>query len=79
MEYRITAEHRRQWAEFPYLMARHGSNPSGREPGLQPAYDKPLDCPERDCSNCGEPFQPTKRRRMLCSLCFRNEDRGGAL
>ena len=26
--------------------------------------------PPRPCSCCGEVFQPSRRRRMLCRLCF---------
>ena len=26
--------------------------------------------PERPCSRCGNTFQPTIRRRMLCRWCF---------
>ena len=37
--------------------------------------DRPLaDRPERSCSNCGKPFKPTARRRMLCLYCYH---RGG--
>ena len=34
-------------------------------------YDPPIDRPERPCSHCGDTFQPTARRRLLCYECFR--------
>ena len=38
-------------------------------------YDSPdKSRPERPCANCGGRFQPTIRRRMLCSHCYQ---RGG--
>ena len=30
---------------------------------------------KRDCTCCGEKFQPTIRRRMLCVRCFAGADR----
>ena len=33
--------------------------------------------PERKCSACGQMFQPTIRRRLLCGPCFHHGD-GGA-
>lgn len=32
--------------------------------------DRNLDCPERPCACCGEPFQPTICRRLLCRQCY---------
>ena len=32
--------------------------------------DPPIDRPVQACSHCGEHFQPTQRRRMLCHDCF---------
>ena len=31
------------------------------------------DTPKRPCNRCGKPFQPTIRRRRLCSPCFRGD------
>lgn len=36
--------------------------------------DRPrLDLPQRNCACCGDRFQPTIRRRMLCSICFKTD------
>ena len=32
--------------------------------------DAPLDRPKRGCACCGQKFQPTFKRRMLCTGCF---------
>ena len=32
--------------------------------------------PKRKCSACGRMFQPTIRRRMLCSVCYSGGDGG---
>ena len=31
--------------------------------------------PEKPCVSCGEPFQPTVKRRLLCVRCFAGADR----
>ena len=42
-----------------------------RGPEAAPTRDRRLhDQPKRRCSNCGTIFQPSIRRRMLCSGCF---------
>ena len=33
--------------------------------------DPPLDKPKRPCAGCGRRFQPTVKRRMLCTECYR--------
>ena len=38
--------------------------------------EKPAKSSERPCSGCGNSFQPTKTRRVLCGYCFRNKDDG---
>ena len=30
--------------------------------------------PKRPCASCGNLFQPTVRRRMLCHRCFKDGD-----
>ena len=32
--------------------------------------DRPIGRPERPCARCGNKFQPTQRRRLLCLGCF---------
>lgn len=34
------------------------------------SQDKKIDRPKRPCACCGNRFQPTVRRRMLCARCF---------
>ena len=31
--------------------------------------------PDRPCANCGNPFAPTERRKLLCLPCHRDPDR----
>ena len=31
----------------------------------------------RPCARCGNKFQPTFKRRLLCSRCFGNDNQGG--
>ena len=68
MEYRITAEARRQWQEFPLLMQEH------RDRGKVPLKERAPDLPPRPCARCRKVFQPTPKRRMLCDVCFRGGD-----
>ena len=50
---------------------RHGQQRARvpRDGGLIIA-DPDIDRPVRACGQCGEHFQPTVRRRMLCHDCF---------
>ena len=57
--------------------------PAGEHPRLQNSiYEGPMppvhtrdpaleDKPKRPCARCGNRFQPTTKRRMLCLRCFR--------
>ena len=44
--------------------------------GVSPSRDAPLKGkdgerkPKRPCCRCGKDFQPTVKRRLLCSQCF---------
>ena len=40
-------------------------------PNMKPQTDPALDRPERPCACCGNLFQPTQKRRLLCHGCFR--------
>ena len=42
--------------------------PFGRGEALKVAHTLPA---RRPCSSCEREFQPTKIRRMLCSVCYR--------
>lgn len=37
--------------------------------------DAPIDRPERPCARCGNTFQPTVKRRLLCYPCFTDDGR----
>ena len=37
-------------------------------------HDRPLDRPKRACAKCGNRFQPTVLRRLLCLYCFGQAD-----
>ena len=37
--------------------------------------EQAVERPERPCNRCGDRFQPTNRRRMLCAYCFKYGDR----
>ena len=46
--------------------------------GIRWGFDYPLpDKPPRPCARCGNEFQPTVWRRMLCEWCFLYGDGGG--
>ena len=42
-------------------------------PAPVPHHDPPLQGPARPCACCGNPFQPTLRRRCLCARCFASD------
>ena len=42
-----------------------------------PSKDVKLKRPKRPCSRCGNKFQPTIRRRMLCATCYHWAGTGG--
>ena len=52
------------------------ATPGGDFNGQGWGLDRPdLSRPERPCACCGNRFQPTQRRRMLCRDCFREGER----
>lgn len=64
-------------SERPDLVA--GAGDKGSKPGALAGnhFDrKDLSRPERPCARCGNRFQPTVRRRMLCAHCYGDDDHG---
>ena len=62
-------EHGRQRAAGE---VHRGQSQAGVYQGRMPTHgqDTKLDVPARPCARCGQAFQPTERRRLLCSSCF---------
>lgn len=46
------------------------------DPPLRVKPDDPASpkVPKRPCARCGNPFQPTVKRRMLCLGCYKGAD-----
>ena len=55
-----------------------GENHKDARPGALDCDKPDPSRPERPCARCGNRFQPTLRRRMLCLHCFGDEERGNS-